>query len=144
MIITMITMRVMQAAIDQIIGMIAMGHCLMATTRAMRMRATRLHGRTTIWIRRVHLENMLVIVPFVGVVQVTVVKVVGVIAMLNGGVATIRAMRMLGVIVGLVLSHGTPQLRGFVLVNQSTQLFYTEFRAGAKCVAGCSPQRLSN
>ena len=63
-IITMIPMRMMQAAVDQVVKVIAVGNALMRTARAMYvspvMSAALVTQSTRFGIRRVHFKNVFV------------------------------------------------------------------------------------
>ncbi len=108
MVIAMAIMRVVQASIDQIADMIAMGHGFVTTAWAMDMvmgMAQRVADRgAAVRVDRADFNHMLVDMILMGVMQMAIVQIVHVIAMLNGGVATARAMLM-RVIVVLITSH---------------------------------------
>jgi len=60
----MISMWVMEVAVDQVINVIAVGNALVCTARAVYMRVvmstTLVTRRTSVWIRRADFKNVLV------------------------------------------------------------------------------------
>jgi nitrate reductase alpha subunit len=114
MIVTMARVREVQVAIDEIADMVAMRHGLVSASRSVHMAfvvtGTGVARRAMRGIRRAHFDHMLVHVTIVHMMQMTVVQVVDVIAMANGGVAAagpvnVRVVCMLG---AGALAHGLP------------------------------------
>ncbi|KWF36867.1 hypothetical protein WL88_01400 [Burkholderia diffusa] len=95
-VITVVAMRVMKAAVDQIIDVIAVRYSLVPATRAVHM--TRLMvtavRRTFVRIFRADLDLMFVDMIAVRMVQVAIMEIVYVVAMLDCGVTAVRAMLM--------------------------------------------------
>jgi hypothetical protein len=104
MIVAMISVRMMQMAIDQIVDVITMRHRFVAASGPMDVvslmpRASMLR-RARIRIDRRNLDDMLVDVTSVHVMQVPIVQIVDVVAMLNRDVPATRSvlMRVIGVL----------------------------------------------
>ena len=110
MIVAMIAVGVMQMPVDQIVDMVAVRHRLVATARAMLMvlvvSATGMVGRAGSWIVGAHLDRVLVDVIAVRVMEMTVVQIVEVIAVLDGGMAAGRPVLVGMVSVDLVVVRG--------------------------------------
>jgi hypothetical protein len=89
----MIAVRVMQASVDQIVGVIAMTHCLMTACRTMLMRTMNFGGA----VRRVpliDLDHVILDAPTVQMLQLAVLDVIGVVTMPDGCMAAIGAVLM--------------------------------------------------
>lgn len=101
-------MRMVQAAVDQVVRMIPVRDGFMTAARAVRVAGPARvgGGLATIGILLGHPDGMLVHVVAMGVVQVAVVQVVDVAFMTNGGMAAARTvlMRMI-VVFGFVASR---------------------------------------
>lgn len=97
-IVAMIAMGVMQAAIDEIVDVVAMRDRLMATARTMDMAGLMaragLARRAVIRIGRADLDHMLVDMVPMHVMEVAIVEIVHMVAMADAGMATVRAMLM--------------------------------------------------
>lgn len=103
-IVAMIAMWMMQTAIDEIVDVIAVRHGIMAAARAMNMIlavADMVRQRPAARrIDRADLDHMLVDVIAMRMMQVSIVKIVDVIAMAHGDVTTVGAMHM--TVIGMV------------------------------------------
>ena len=92
----MSAVRMVQVAIHQVIDMIAVRHGLVATVGPVSVRL--LMGGTTVvrsaflWIRRGHFDLVVVYMVAVTVVQVAIVKIIGVAIVFHGGVPAVWAM----------------------------------------------------
>ncbi len=84
--------------------MIAMGHRFVTAVRSMNMAITIMHRDTAARIGVADFDHMLIDMIFVRMVQVTIMKIVHVVAMLDRRMATAWTMLM-GVIFVLVTSH---------------------------------------
>jgi hypothetical protein len=89
-------MGMVQVAVHQVIDVTPMRHRLVATIRAVNVRLL-MPGAvvtwcTVLWIGRRHLDAVIVNMTVMGMVQVSVVKIVRVAIMLHSRVAAIRAM----------------------------------------------------
>lgn len=108
MIIAVVTMRMVQVAIDQVVDVIAVRNRFMTAPRTMyvtrRMPIAAMLRCAGIGIYRSYLDDMLIHVVFMGMMQVTVMEVVNVVAMLDARMATIRAM-LVGMISVRVAAH---------------------------------------
>ncbi|KVQ28105.1 hypothetical protein WL99_28570 [Burkholderia cepacia] len=94
MVITVVAVRVMKAAVDQIIDMIAMRYGLVPATRTMHMPRLMVTAvrRTFVRIFRADLDLVFVDMIAVRVVQVAIMEIVYVVTMLDCGVTAVRAM----------------------------------------------------
>ena len=107
----MITVRVVQVAIDEVVDVIAVRYCLVAATRAVhviRLVTAAVVRPTPLRIRIAYRDSMLVVVILVGAMQVAVVQVADVIAVLNGGVTAIGSVLMVVVSVLLAAHESAP------------------------------------
>lgn len=107
----MITVRVVQVAIDEVVDVIAVRYCLVAATRAVHviwLVTAAVVRPTTLRIRIAYRDSMLVVVILVGAMQVAVVQVADVIAVLNGGVTAIGSVLMVVVSVLLAAHESAP------------------------------------
>ncbi len=91
MIVTVITMGMMQTTIDQVIYMIAMGHRLVSTSL---MSALARNRNTLVGIGGSYFKHMLVIVSLVWMVQMPIVQIVDMIIVLDTRMPTMFAMHM--------------------------------------------------
>ncbi len=108
-IIAMIAMRMMQASVNQIIGMMAMWHSLVpaiGTVDVIGIMAGAAAG-AGIGIGGADLNHMLVDMILMRVMQMTVMQVIDMIAMAHRGMTAILAMLMRMVVMdGAVMCHG--------------------------------------
>jgi hypothetical protein len=97
-IVAVIPVRVMQVSVDQVVDVVSVRHCLVPASRTMQMRAVMpaapVLGRAPVRIGRRHIDAVLVHVILVHVVHMTVVEVVDVIAMANGGMPALGTVLM--------------------------------------------------
>ena len=110
MIVAMAVVGVMQVATDEVIGMITVGHGLMAAAGTVDvagiMRATLMRRRTGVGVPGRDLDAALVDVVAVHGVEAAVVEVVDVIAVADGRVAAALAVDVGMLRVDPVLGHG--------------------------------------
>lgn len=104
MVVAMVSVRVVQVTIDQIVNVVAMRNRLVSAAGTMDMvglmaRAA-VNGRAAIGILLAHLDDMLVDVIAMRMMQMAVVQVVNMIPMPNGDVAAVGAVLM--VMIGVV------------------------------------------
>ena len=107
----MITVRVVQVAIDEVVDVIAVRHCLVAATRTMHvicLVTAAVVRPPTLRIRFADRDSMLVVVILVGAMQVAVVQVADVIAVLNGGVTATGSVLVVVVSVLLAAHESSP------------------------------------
>ncbi|MCH9809464.1 MAG: hypothetical protein K0U74_17200 [Alphaproteobacteria bacterium] len=92
----MITMRVVQVAIDQVANMVAVRDGFVTATWAMNMPGlvpvAAMVRRAGVWIPVAHFNHMLVHVVAVGMMQVPIMQIINVITVLDGGVPAAGAM----------------------------------------------------
>jgi hypothetical protein len=112
MIVTMVSMLVMQAAVDEVVDVVAMRHGFMAAAGAVNMAmvmpgviANRL---APIRVRGAHFDNMLVDMVTMWVMQVAIMQIVDMFAVLHSRVAAAGAVRMVVVFVmgEMAVAHG--------------------------------------
>ncbi|MDT3722385.1 hypothetical protein [Pseudomonas oryzihabitans] len=113
----MAIMDMMQAAIHQVVDMIAMGNGFVAAIGAMDMIgcvAAALAMSALVGIGGANGDDVFVDVIAMHVVQVTIVKIVDVPVMLDGGVSAIRPMLMavIGVMLVAATAHATDSEKG--------------------------------
>ena len=97
----MIAVRVMQSSVDKIIDVVAMGYRLVSTTGAMAVRGALRIRRAAHGVRGADSNHMLVDMVAVHVMQVTVVQIIDMAVMTDGGMSAVLAVLM-GV-VGMML-----------------------------------------
>ena len=90
----MVAVRAMKSAIDYIVGMVPMGNSLMSAAGTVNMGIFMLDRLTSVWIRFVNLQTMLIIVVAVFVVHMTIMQEVRVISMFYLCVATVFTVYM--------------------------------------------------
>jgi hypothetical protein len=93
MIIAMITVRMVQPAVYEVIDVIAMRHLFMSAAWTVSMRAVELRGAVH-GICGIDRDDMFVHMILVHMVKMTIVKVVHMAVVANRGVSAIRAMAM--------------------------------------------------
>ena len=104
MVVTMVSMRMMEASIHEVVGVISMRNRFMATIRSMHMsRVMPLRaGFATVRIGFVNRQTVLIVMAFVGVVQVAVVQIIDVAFVLDRGVAAAGTVFMIVMLVGMM------------------------------------------
>jgi hypothetical protein len=109
-VIAVTVMGMVQATIDQVTGVVAMGHRFVAAAGSvnmvMVMAKGSVHRRTCVRIGRGHLKRMFINMVAMRVMQVAIVKIVHMIAVPDGRMTTARAVLM-GMVFVLVASHGS-------------------------------------
>ena len=101
-IIAVVAVRMVQMAIHDVIDMIAVRHGFVAATVAVqvaRLVAIAVVRHATAGILGGHFEAMLIVMALVRMVQMAVVNVVNMAVMLNGGMAAIGAVIVVGMVV---------------------------------------------
>ncbi len=98
MIVAMIPVRVMQATLDEIIDVIAMRHGGVATLWTVDMRGfvalVAVFRRAAVRVAVAHLDHMLIDAVAAWMMQVAVVKIINMVAVLDGEVSTAWAVMM--------------------------------------------------
>jgi hypothetical protein len=97
----MVAVQVVQAAVDQVIKMIAMRHFLVTATL---MSAWARDRGAVIGVGRIYRQDVLLVMTFVGIVQAAIVQIIDVAVMPDAGVSTVFTVDMLMVLVNFV-SH---------------------------------------
>jgi hypothetical protein len=97
-VVAVVAVRVMQVARDQVIGMVAVWHRLVAAARAMPMvrvmPAAAVVRRATVGIPRAHGDDMLVVMAIVRVMKMAVMEIIDVAIVAHGDVAAARTVCM--------------------------------------------------
>lgn len=105
----MAVMGVVQVPVYQIVKMVAMGHHRVTAVRPVHMirimTAALMARSASCRVLFTHLQPMLVHMIAMHVVQVTIMKIIHVVAMLNGLMATVFTMLMIVIQMNLTLSH---------------------------------------
>jgi|YNPBryunderm2012_1023409.scaffolds.fasta_scaffold01680_9 hypothetical protein len=91
MVVAVVAVAVVQAAVHQVVEMVAVGHQRMA---AAIVTAPAHHRGAAIRVRLTHGDDVLIVVALVRVVQVTVVEIVYVVIVLDAQVPAVLAMHM--------------------------------------------------
>jgi hypothetical protein len=95
-IVAVITVRVMQVAVDQIVNMVSMGYSFVAAAGAVYMvgivTVAAVAVGAAVGVGSLHVDNVLVNMITVGVVQVAIVQVIDVAVVLDGGVTAVGAV----------------------------------------------------
>lgn len=102
----MIAVLMMQAAVHNVINMVAVRHCLVSATFAVNMIAALMGMVAGIGIGFVYIQHVFVIMAVVLVVQMAVVQIVHMIAVFDGRMAATGAVDMIVVFVGMAVAHG--------------------------------------
>jgi hypothetical protein len=103
-VVAVVAMRMVQVAIDEVIDVVAMRHGFMTATRSMNMafamsRALMLR-RAPVGVGGRNLDHMLIDMPVVHVVQMTIMQVIDVAIMADGGMAAARPVDV--VVIGVL------------------------------------------
>jgi hypothetical protein len=110
-VVAVVSVRMVQVVIHQVIRVVAMRNRFVAAAGAMPvsvfMRPAVVVGRTIGGVGGAHRQDVLIHVVSVHVMQVTVVKVIGVAVMLNRGMTTALPVLVVVVRVRLALAHGS-------------------------------------
>jgi hypothetical protein len=115
MVIAMAGMGMVQAAIDEVIDMIAMRHRFMATAGAVHMAAI-VRAGAAIGVADADADDMFIDMVTMHMVQMAVVQIIDMAIMLHGGVAATGAV-LVGVIGMGVAGHGKAPLSRWQVVT---------------------------
>jgi hypothetical protein len=92
----MVPVMMVQMAVHQVIDVVPMRHCLVAAVRAVGvlvvMSRTLMPRRALLGIGRVHLNAMVINMVAMRVMQVTIMKIIGMAVVLYSSMTTVRAM----------------------------------------------------
>jgi hypothetical protein len=107
-IVTVVAVHVMQVSVDEIIDVVAMGHRLVSASGAVGVSALRI-GRAARGVSGADSNHMLVDVISVHVMQMTVVQIIDMPVMPDGGMSAVRAMLMgvVGMMLLVTFGHGS-------------------------------------
>ena len=105
MIVAVITVRVMQSAIDEVVGMVAVRHRFVTTVGSMHMALvmSAAAGFTTVWIGFIYRQLVFVVVAFVRMVEVTVMQVINMSIMFDGSMPASGAVFMVVILVSVMV-----------------------------------------
>ena len=110
MVVAMVAVGVVEVAVDQIIDMVPMGHCLVAASITVAVilvvARTGVVRGTVSPILGGHGQGVLIDVVFMGMMKVAIMKVIDVAVVLDGRVATSLAVGMGVLAVSCVCRHG--------------------------------------
>ena len=104
-VVAVVAVLVVQAAVYDVVGVVAVRHGFVAAAFSVNMAATGLHRVAAVGVGGVYIEAVFVVVAVVFVVQVAVVDVVDVVAVFDGGVAAAFAVNVLVVGMGMAVAH---------------------------------------
>ena len=104
-IVAVVAVLVVQAAVYDVVGVVAMRHGFVAAAFAVNMAGTGLHRVAAVGVGGVYIEAVLVVVAVVLVVQVAVMDVVDVVAVFDRGMAAAFAVNVLVVGMGMAVAH---------------------------------------
>lgn len=130
MIIAMITVGMVQMAINQIIDVITMRHGFMSTAGAMHMAGLMALAMVircaAIRIFIAHLNDMLIDMVGMGMVQMTIMQIVDVVLVMHCSVSTVRAMFMvvIGVMGKCTFCHGDGPFSSMALARMRDCIFH--------------------
>ena len=98
MIVAMITVRMVEAPVDQVIDVVPMRNRLMTAVRTVAMRFIMTRS-TMFWVAPIRIgaadfDHVFISAPLFHVLQMAVVEIINVILMLNGNMAAARVMHM--------------------------------------------------
>lgn len=111
MVITVIAVRVMKMAINEIVDVIAVRHGLVTTARTMDMpgfmAGTTVFRRATVRVLFTHFNHMLIDMILMRMMKVTVMQIIDMVPMANSGMTAARTVFMcvVGVMRMVALSH---------------------------------------
>ncbi len=107
MVVAVVAVRMVQASIDEVVGVVAVRDWVMSTARPVNMTAVVTRGGVGVicGVIGVNGENMLIDVALVRVVQMAVVEVVDVPVVLNGGVPAVWSVDVGVIGVDVMLGH---------------------------------------
>jgi hypothetical protein len=115
MIIAVITVRMVQMAIDEIVDVVAMWDCFVAATGSMNMRSimsgAAMVGRATIRVLVTRFNPMFINMIRVRMVKMAVVEIVHMVAVPDGNVAATGSMRV--VVIGMMRKIASGHSKSF-------------------------------
>jgi hypothetical protein len=138
MVVAMITMRMVQPSIHEVIDMVPMGHGFVPAGRAVLVRASRL-WRAMHGIDRVDCNCMFINVILVRVMQMAIMKIIDMVIMPDRRMPTVGTMHVAMVTMMLLLSAGSHSLFPFfVLGSRKTDGFSSRKTSGFRRSAAWS------
>lgn len=103
----MVAVRMVQAAVDDVIDVVAMRYGLVSAAFAVDVAAAIVGMVADIGMGGAHFQNMLVVMALVSVVQMAVVHIVDVVAVADGGMAATGAVDMFVAGMDVASTHGS-------------------------------------
>ena len=104
-VVAVVAVLVVQAAVYDVVGVVAVRHGFVAAAFAVNVAGTGLHGVAAVGVGGIYIEAVFVVVTVVFVVQVAVVDVVDVVAVFDRGMAAAFAVNVLVVSMGMAVAH---------------------------------------
>ena len=104
-VVAVVAVLVVQAAVYDVVGVVAVRHGFVAAAFSVNMAATGLHRVAAVGVGGVYIEAVFVVVAVVFVVQVAVMDVVNVVTVFDCGVAAAFAVNVLVVGMGMAVAH---------------------------------------
>ena len=104
-VVAVVAVLVVQTAVYDVVGVVAVRHGFVAAAFAVDMAGTGLHGVAAVGVGGVYIEAVFVVVAVVLVVQVAVMDVVDVVAVFDRGMAAAFAVNVLVVGMGMAVAH---------------------------------------
>ena len=99
-IVAVVAVLVVQAAVDDVVGVIAVRYGFMAATFAVNMAFAGIDGMAAVRVGFIDAQSMLVVVAVVLMVQVAVVQIIDVAFVFDGSVAAVCAVNVVMMFVG--------------------------------------------
>lgn len=103
-VVAMIAMRMVEMPIDKVVHVIAVRHDLMSASRPMHvsrlMTPAAMRRRALIGVVRVYLDRVLIDMIAVGMMEMAIMQIVGVVAVTNGGMAAAGTMPV--IVIGMM------------------------------------------
>jgi hypothetical protein len=117
-VVAVVTVGVMEPAIDDVVGMVSVWNRLVSTARSVDVAIFMFDRLTLVWIYCINLHAMFIIEVAMFVVHVTIMQVIGVVSMFDLGVTAVLTVHMVVIFVyfTIFVSHG-PLLLFFSLLQ---------------------------
>lgn len=106
----MVAVLVVQTTVYNVVNVVAMWYGFVSAAFAVNVSRAFVGGVAAVWVLLVHVQNVFIVMSVVFVVQMTIVQVVNVVAVFDGGVSAICAVLMVVVGMSLTSHFVTPYL----------------------------------
>jgi hypothetical protein len=114
MVVTVVAVRMVQAAVDQVIEMIAVRHFFVSATLVF---ASARRRRTMVRVCRAYRQDVFVVMPVVRRVQTAIMQVIDVAVMANARVSAVLAVDVLVMVVDFVAHATLSSKKGLRIVS---------------------------